>query len=220
MTIPTSIGERILMLREQQQLSQREFANMIGFSQRYISQVEQGQSVPGGEFLIALKRSFHTSADWILVGEMPLLMQGQTLTPEELLSVGIVGQKIEDLMRAQGVQELPELDIGALAQGMPLQQVVVLPPGADLSALAAAHMVPAQGGAEPAGAPPASAPPSDAEMAALREQLAECERQRVTAERHHAAAEAESKAYQHINERLIMALGRSQYPSDTPAEDG
>lgn len=61
------IGERLKKVRGG--MSQRDFADMLGTSQGYISDIEKGKKKPGAEFLISLKRFKEIDLDWLLTGE-------------------------------------------------------------------------------------------------------------------------------------------------------
>lgn len=68
-TIESGVGERISLLRASAGLSQRRFAELIGISPGYMSEVETGKKLPGSEVLIALKREFRVDINWLLAGE-------------------------------------------------------------------------------------------------------------------------------------------------------
>ena len=63
------IGDRLKQLRKSKKLTQQELAKLINTSSGYISEIENGKKVPGGEFLLSLKRFFGVSVDWLLSGE-------------------------------------------------------------------------------------------------------------------------------------------------------
>lgn len=50
-------------------MSQQKLADAIGTSKGYISEIERNIKIPGTEILIALKRYFDVSVDWLLTGE-------------------------------------------------------------------------------------------------------------------------------------------------------
>ena len=56
----SGIGFKIKALRKREGLTQVEFAKILGLSSSgFISEVESGLKMPGGEFLISLSRVFH-----------------------------------------------------------------------------------------------------------------------------------------------------------------
>jgi len=63
------IGERLKQIRMGKGLTQKAFAELLGTSSGYISEIEQGKKMPGSEFLISLKRELGVSLDWFLAGE-------------------------------------------------------------------------------------------------------------------------------------------------------
>ena len=69
--IRNELGERLKEFRNGKCLSQKAFASLLSTSSGYISEIEQGKKMPGGEFLISLKREFGVDLDleWFLMGE-------------------------------------------------------------------------------------------------------------------------------------------------------
>lgn len=64
-----SLGDRIKQLRKSQNLTQQAFAKALGISAGYVSEIEQGNKMPGSEVLLSLKQVFHINTDWLLTGE-------------------------------------------------------------------------------------------------------------------------------------------------------
>lgn len=46
-------------------LTQREFGDLLGFSQSYIADIERGRNRPSFEFLLAILKQFDVSLDWV-----------------------------------------------------------------------------------------------------------------------------------------------------------
>jgi transcriptional regulator with XRE-family HTH domain len=63
-----AIGRRIRELRGFD-MTQAEFARRIGVAQSYLSALERGEKEPGPAILLAIKREFGKSVDWLLTGE-------------------------------------------------------------------------------------------------------------------------------------------------------
>lgn len=73
----SDVGSRIKDVRVQAGQTQQDFAAKIGMSPSYLSELERGlKNSVGSEFLVALKRIYGVSADWILEGELPLYTAG------------------------------------------------------------------------------------------------------------------------------------------------
>ena len=64
-----SLGNRIKEVRKSQSLTQQEFAKALGISAGYVSEIEQGNKMPGSEVLISLKMAYSINSDWLLTGE-------------------------------------------------------------------------------------------------------------------------------------------------------
>lgn len=63
-----AIGRRIRELRGFD-MTQADFAERIGVSQGYLSALENGEKEPGAAVLLAIRREFGKSVDWLLTGE-------------------------------------------------------------------------------------------------------------------------------------------------------
>ena len=64
----SAIGRRIRELRGFE-MTQTDFARRIGVSQGYLSALENGEKEPGAAVLLAIKKEFGKSVDWLLTGE-------------------------------------------------------------------------------------------------------------------------------------------------------
>jgi transcriptional regulator with XRE-family HTH domain len=62
-----AIGRRIRELRGFE-MTQAEFARRIGVAQSYLSALERGEKEPGAAVLLAIRREFGKSVDWLLTG--------------------------------------------------------------------------------------------------------------------------------------------------------
>jgi transcriptional regulator with XRE-family HTH domain len=63
-----TVGRRIRELRGFD-LSQQDFANRIGISQTYVSDIEHGKVEVGAEILLRIARQFGKTMEWLLTGE-------------------------------------------------------------------------------------------------------------------------------------------------------
>ena len=65
-----AVGRRFRELRGFE-MTQSEFARRIGVAQSHLSNLERGEKEPCAAVLLALKREFGVSIDWLLTGEGP-----------------------------------------------------------------------------------------------------------------------------------------------------
>lgn len=63
-----NIGLRIKQIRKQERLTQEEFANIIGYSERQVYCVETRKSNTSAAFLKKVSSCFNVSYDWLLTG--------------------------------------------------------------------------------------------------------------------------------------------------------
>lgn len=68
-TINVEIGGRIKQLRWEQNLTRQNLADLCGYSQNFIQEVERGRSGLSSESLRAFATALKTSADYLLFGE-------------------------------------------------------------------------------------------------------------------------------------------------------
>ena len=73
-----SIGNRIISLRKEQQLSQEEIADKIGVSRQSVSKWETDACAPDAYNLMALAKIFNTSVEYIVTGKTSVDAKSQT----------------------------------------------------------------------------------------------------------------------------------------------
>lgn len=69
MTKIEDIITRLKQLREKNHLSQKEFGEIIGFSQGNIGDWERGRSLPSIKAIITIVNQFNVTSDWLLLGK-------------------------------------------------------------------------------------------------------------------------------------------------------
>ncbi len=62
------IGQRVKLLRNQQNLTQEQLAELAGISTHYVYEIEAGLKTMSCPILAAIACSLHTSADYLLFG--------------------------------------------------------------------------------------------------------------------------------------------------------
>ena len=62
------IGQRIRAIREKHGLNQREFGKILNTSSGYISGIESGKNMAGGDFFLKMNREFGVDLNWLMLG--------------------------------------------------------------------------------------------------------------------------------------------------------
>ena len=78
------ICERIRKLREQNGMSQSELAKKLDVTRSSVNAWESGLSTPTTQYIVALTRLFHVSADYLLGTEAEFSLSLRGYTAEEL----------------------------------------------------------------------------------------------------------------------------------------
>ena len=86
------IYERIRRLREQNGMSQSDLAKKLDVTRSSVNAWESGLSTPTTQYIVALARLFHVSADYLLGTEAEVTLSLRGYTAEEI-------RLISDLMR-------------------------------------------------------------------------------------------------------------------------
>lgn len=110
--ISSGFGTRLKKLRLALQLGQMSFANSLGISQGYLSDLESDKKMPSRALLIAISNRYHVNDEWLVLGD------GEKMFVRELN----FGEKVRALRRgrlrkltAKGIEEISQSD---LAEGL------------------------------------------------------------------------------------------------------
>lgn len=80
--LPEHFISRLILLREQTNLKQYKFAEKIGKSKSYLSEIESGKKNPGVDFLIAIKNSFpQVNLEWLFTGQGEMFVSERQTVP-------------------------------------------------------------------------------------------------------------------------------------------
>jgi len=71
------VGERVKSLREGFGLTGKEFAQQLGITPSYLTQIEKGQRKISVEAIFSLVNAFSVSVNWLILGEGPVYMPKQ-----------------------------------------------------------------------------------------------------------------------------------------------
>ena len=77
------VADRIKNLREQHLLTQMELSKKLGITRSSVNAWEMGLSTPTTQYIVALSKLFHVSADYILGIKPDLSITMKGYTPEE-----------------------------------------------------------------------------------------------------------------------------------------
>lgn len=84
------IDDRIKKVRENEALTQREFADRIGYSQSFIGRLETGKIPnPSPAFISSVAETFHVSREWLETGE------GEV----DFVVSGHIGDRVENMRK-------------------------------------------------------------------------------------------------------------------------
>jgi len=64
-----SLGKRLKSIRKLNNMTQIEFARLIGVSQGTLSDIEKDRCKPSVDTLVSIRKSFKVDINWLLVGE-------------------------------------------------------------------------------------------------------------------------------------------------------
>ncbi len=78
-------GERVRSLRKQLGLSQVEFANRIGMTQGYVTNIERGTRDVNDRLIKLMSETFSVSEEWLLTGEGDIFQDNDHLLLANLM---------------------------------------------------------------------------------------------------------------------------------------
>lgn len=92
------IGKNISLIRKDKSLTVDSFAKRLNFSKGFVSEIESGKKMPGGQFFSSLKQIFNININWLLTGqgEMYAKMPGHETDSPILVSPTL--KKIVDVL--------------------------------------------------------------------------------------------------------------------------
>lgn len=67
--MPSSLGDRIRVIRKTNRLNQTEFSNLIGISQATLSEIKKDKYNPSIETIFSIYKVFKTNLNWLILGE-------------------------------------------------------------------------------------------------------------------------------------------------------
>ena len=73
----SSFGNRLKTLRENHNLSQKEFANILNIANSTLSQYESDKRVPSDEVKLQIAKYFNVTTDYLLGNETPAKFKPQ-----------------------------------------------------------------------------------------------------------------------------------------------
>lgn len=79
----SSIGDRIKLVRRQNKMTQKTFAESIGIVQGFLCAIERGKKTPSDTLLIALQHQYCISQEWLTEGSGPMERSGHPVQPQQ-----------------------------------------------------------------------------------------------------------------------------------------
>lgn len=79
-----TIGDRIKQLRKKENLNQVDFCNRINLGQSRLSEIESNKNKPSYDTLLAIKKEFNISIDWLMTGEEAIISDNVYISKQEL----------------------------------------------------------------------------------------------------------------------------------------
>jgi len=81
----SSLSDRLRILRAHLKLSQKDFAQKIGFSRSYCSEIEKGKVEPTERFLKLIEQTFNVNPRWLREGEGEMFLEeGKELAKQKI----------------------------------------------------------------------------------------------------------------------------------------
>jgi len=113
----SSVGERLRAFRKRVGLNQVQMAGVLNIRQGFLSEVEAGKKMPGGEFFISLKRySPQISIDWVLTGKGKMLLGRVTSAQQRGGEQSATGGKERKGRRVRVTRRVPPAAQGPLRE--------------------------------------------------------------------------------------------------------
>lgn len=84
----SSMGERITKLRKLLRLTQAEFAQELGITQQFVSQIEKGSREASEQLLIHLCDHYNTTMLWLTTGEGEMFLPPEEIIKQQIARIG------------------------------------------------------------------------------------------------------------------------------------
>ncbi len=107
------IGKRIRTIREKKDLTQREFAGLVGVSPNYVSEIESGKSQPSNPILYVIEDRLGINPEWLVEGKgemwaAPKIPHGSDIG-EAYGDFVFIEQKTEKIITGEGQEPQPPI---------------------------------------------------------------------------------------------------------------
>lgn len=100
------IGKRIKSARQEKNLSQMQFAELINVSTPYLSDIENGKTNLSLEIFTRIVEALQVSADWLIMADTPQTMEYSSAELNQLLSDCSVSESKAILKMAENLKEI------------------------------------------------------------------------------------------------------------------
>jgi transcriptional regulator with XRE-family HTH domain len=100
--IEKNFGNRIKLAREKNNLTRTQFANLLGISNSFLSELENNKANPSKTLILLISEKYSISDEWLESGKGPMAREKVTddeLIPTSIESLAGDDQKIIDIVR-------------------------------------------------------------------------------------------------------------------------
>lgn len=91
------LGERLREFRKKMGFTQRDLASHFDVGMANYSRIERGEVFPNASILIVLRKEFHLSLDWLLLGNGTML-DSTSLKEDNVIRMESYGEDIKQLL--------------------------------------------------------------------------------------------------------------------------
>ncbi len=111
-----NFGERLKKLRTTKGLKQKEFAELLGITVSYLSQIENGEKGMGLDTLILLSGKFGANINWLLTGEGPMFREDTEGHQDRIKQLERENKILKDMIKKMEESEQKDVAINQIIE--------------------------------------------------------------------------------------------------------